>query len=384
MQVRATAGTNGGTCLIDRHRPGQRPFFRFQCHRGHVWDADAEKVIGGAWCPRCKRVERHFSEVKESVEKRNGKVLSEFRNSRTPIEIECDRGHRWKASSTAILRGGWCRKCHFAARSCTLEDMIALAKKRGGLCLSSEYRNNRVKLRWQCSAGHEWMAKPNSVQQGGWCPKCAGTAKSSLEEMQKLAWSRNGVCLSLRYENQTSKLTWMCEKKHVWRAVPSNVKSGAWCRICSLDPKRFTIEDCNKIAARNGGKCLASEYKNSRIRMPWECAKGHVWYAIAKQVSRGSWCRQCANDARRKPKITVKTLQAYARKRGGRLVSDAYQNESEYLQWECANGHQWAGTWANIRNKGRWCPHCQMESKVQAAIKSGRRKRTERFIELYL
>ena len=38
----------------------------------------------------------------------------------------------------------------------TIEQMQALAKKRGGVCLSKRYDGTHTKLRWRCAEGHEW------------------------------------------------------------------------------------------------------------------------------------------------------------------------------------------------------------------------------------
>ena len=59
-------------------------------------------------------------------------------------------------------------------RKLTIEHMQALAKKRGGVCLSTTYVNKRTKLLWRCSEGHEWETKRDTVQGGSWCPDCGG------------------------------------------------------------------------------------------------------------------------------------------------------------------------------------------------------------------
>ncbi len=46
----------------------------------------------------------------------------------------------------------------------TIEEMRDIAKQRGGLCLSSEYMGNKVKLKWQCSDKHVWKAIPQSIK----------------------------------------------------------------------------------------------------------------------------------------------------------------------------------------------------------------------------
>ncbi|MFH1788462.1 MAG: hypothetical protein ABH834_03685 [Candidatus Altiarchaeota archaeon] len=80
----------------------------------------------------------------------------------------------------------------------TIGDMQAIAKERGGKCLSKEYINNHTKLSWQCKKGHVWGAIPNSIKLGHWCPECAleviGNKKRlhTIEEMREIAKSRGG------------------------------------------------------------------------------------------------------------------------------------------------------------------------------------------------
>ena len=111
--------------------------------------------------------------------------------------------------------------------------MQNLAKQKGGKCLSKEYVNVSTKLTWKCKEGHIWKALPVNVKKGHWCPACAGVVKSSIEEMQKIAESRGGKCLSREYTNNYTKLKWQCKKGHVWEAMPSAVKSSTWCPVCA-------------------------------------------------------------------------------------------------------------------------------------------------------
>ena len=59
------------------------------------------------------------------------------------------------------------------SRRLTIEEMQALAAKKGGKCLSTQYINAMTKLKWQCAEGHIWEARPNNIKNGGtWCPEC--------------------------------------------------------------------------------------------------------------------------------------------------------------------------------------------------------------------
>ena len=61
--------------------------------------------------------------------------------------------------------------CYMRKR--TLEEMHVLAAARNGKCISRKYVNVRTRLKWECQNSHRWVAKPNVIQQGSWCPVCA-------------------------------------------------------------------------------------------------------------------------------------------------------------------------------------------------------------------
>lgn len=54
-----------------------------------------------------------------------------------------------------------------------VKDVQELAKSRGGQCLSPESSDSKTKLKWKCALGHEWEATPMLVRAGHWCPECA-------------------------------------------------------------------------------------------------------------------------------------------------------------------------------------------------------------------
>jgi hypothetical protein len=51
--------------------------------------------------------------------------------------------------------------------------------------------------------------------------------------MQKIALSRGGECLSLKYKSAHSKIEWKCKFGHIWSATPDKIMSGRWCPDCS-------------------------------------------------------------------------------------------------------------------------------------------------------
>jgi len=90
----------------------------------------------------------------------------------TKLEWQCETGHTWEAVTDSIKRGSWCRKCYGLKQRDTIENMQKLAESKMGQCLSKEYVNNISKLKWRCKRGHEWLDTPTHIMQGRWCSIC--------------------------------------------------------------------------------------------------------------------------------------------------------------------------------------------------------------------
>ena len=115
-----------------------------------------------------------------------------------------------------------------------------------------------------------------------------------------------------------------------------------------------SIEEMHLIAQERGGKCLSDTYINNNVKLSWECAEGHQWEAIPGSVRRGSWCPECAG----KTPLTIEEMHRLAQKRNGKCISHTYVNFRTKILWECAEGHQWESSPANVK-RGSWCSQCR-------------------------
>ena len=217
----------------------------WKCHRrGHEWLAELRSRVHGNNCPYFANQLVDGDNSLASCDPDVAAQWDPLRNGDlTPAHVtpgaklavwwKCDRGHSWRArvySRTGVHRRG-CPHCAKNARL-TLADMHAEAVVRGGQCLSVAYVNSTTALRWRCAEGHEWESSPSMVRSGNWCPRCAGKAKRTVEEMSDLAESRGGKCISRTCRNVQTKLTWECAEGHRWRATPKDVIRGTWCPEC--------------------------------------------------------------------------------------------------------------------------------------------------------
>ncbi len=237
-EMQEIAKVRGGKCLSELYINNKTSLL-WECSEGHQWKAKPNGVKNGTWCPKCAgNVKGTILEMRRTAEERGGKCLSDtYVNANTNLLWECKEKHQWKSQPVHIKNGSWCPKCSHKRRGelqrLSIDMMIALAKQRGGRCLSDTYQNNHAKLLWECSERHQWKATPAHIKNGSWCPHCAGVIKGNIEEMKRIAYEREGQCLSESYVNNRKKLLWKCKEGHRWQARPHDVKMGTWCPKCA-------------------------------------------------------------------------------------------------------------------------------------------------------
>ncbi|HWQ09879.1 MAG TPA: hypothetical protein VN436_12245, partial [Holophaga sp.] len=233
------------------------------------------------------------------------------------LRWRCAEGHEWEAHPLYVRRGSWCPACA-GVKPLTLDDLRATARLRGGECLSEACLGSHEKHLWRCSEGHTWEATPASIRKGRWCPACAGVKRLTLEDLQRMARARGGECLSGECMGSQQRHRWRCAEGHVWLARPNNVRHGSWCPECSAatrDPIRcspLTLQDLQRFARERQGECLSATWLGSRQKHRWRCAAGHEWEASPHAVRRGSWCPVCAG--RKPPENTVQDLETPMRR----------------------------------------------------------------------
>eukprot|EP00933_Yihiella_yeosuensis_P058880 TRINITY_DN5964_c0_g1_i2.p1 TRINITY_DN5964_c0_g1~~TRINITY_DN5964_c0_g1_i2.p1 ORF type:complete len:362 (-),score=28.31 TRINITY_DN5964_c0_g1_i2:747-1754(-) len=214
-------------------------------------------------------------------------------------------------------------------------------------------------MSWQCKSGHSWQHSTKSFQsRRTWSSHCASLAPVGLKRCQAHAESLSGQCLATQYVNSRSKMPWQCKFGRTWQATADSVLiKGTWCPRCA--GKTVGLKRCQAHAESLGGQCLATQYVNSRSKMPWQCKFGHTWQATANSVlNKGTWCPHCAGKA----PVGLERCQARAESSGGQCLATLYVNSGSKMPWQCKFGHTWQATANSVLNKGTWCPICASRS----------------------
>ncbi len=378
---------------------------------------------------RIKMLKLTIGDMQQLATFRGGKCLSkDFKNNTTTLRWECKKGHVWEAIPKSIRRGSWCPSC--AGRRKTIDDMRAFAKRKGGDCLSEKYIRGDVPLRWKCSKGHIWEAKPQSVlHQTSWCHICSKRQRYTLDDMIALAKERGGRCLSKKYANVFTKMKWECSQKHRWSVAATGVIRGSWCPKCDTsfgeeltraffealfnthfpsawpdwlrsakghvleldgynEPLKLAFEHQGSHHYSTSSSFIFSDedLKNRRAtdrRKRYLCRKLGVRLIAVPQVPRYQPIQTLESFIRKKchtlgvtvplpegelrvnwKKVYCPDSQRYleelrnlARARNGKLLSDRYLGMQTKLRWQCDDGHEWAAQPASIK-AGTWCAFC--------------------------
>ena len=158
----------------------------WQCSKEHEWPATVASRATGSGCPYCYG---RYATKENNLASKYRELLAEWDAERNadldPSEFtphvgkkvwwRCMQGHGWQATIYNRTRNkSGCPDCARSAnRKYGIEDINAIANKRGGKCLSDKYTNCRIKLRFCCKEGHIWETRADAIlYTNKWCPVC--------------------------------------------------------------------------------------------------------------------------------------------------------------------------------------------------------------------
>jgi hypothetical protein len=193
MQI---AESKGGACLSDFYKSSNIKL-TFRCKLLHEWTASPNKILMGRWCPQCAKETRAkkrrltIEMMRLIASERSGSCLSDtYVNSQSRLKWRCAYGHEWLATPSSINSGAWCNICSnkgatLKKRSNRFSSLKALVTSKSGICISNEYLNYNVKLKFKCQYDHEFHETPSNIKKGKWCKICK-MAKSKNKDILQL------------------------------------------------------------------------------------------------------------------------------------------------------------------------------------------------------
>jgi hypothetical protein len=371
--LKRIANERGGE-LLSKSYKGTARKYRWRCKNGHEWDAVANNIKVGRWCPECggglgERITRAFFEQMFGTSFH--RVRPDWLTTEDGRKLELD-GYASELKIAFEHQG----RQHFKPVpkfGGTREDLLAQqnrdARKRS-ICATVEVKLIEVpEVPSQLPVPNlQKFILEECIRLGIKVPDDAATKEINLvhaysfgplQRFREAARERNGRLISKHFKGYHRRHTWECEQGHQWKSSPNPILyQGTWCPKCGGNARR-TIEEMREVALSRGGDCLSKEYHGAHKKLLWQCSKGHSWSASPTSVVSGSWCPECAGS---KPN-TLLQMQELARERGGSCLSSVYVNSKIKLRWRCSKKHEWEAIPLNVKNKGSWCPTCANQAR---------------------
>jgi hypothetical protein len=377
QQMQEYAKSKGGNCLSKRYM-NNHTSLKWICLEGHEWKARPANILSGTWCPQCrndklsKKFRGDINEYKRIAKERGGELLTKsFINSRTRMQWKCKEGHTWWATAASIKsKNSWCPEC-FGNIKLTLYYLKELAKKRGGLCLSTEYVNAQSPMEWSCEQGHVWTATAGGIVSGKWCPSCKVRVSERIcrkyfeeifkEKFLKIRpdWLRNDRGRKMELDGYSKKLNLAFEyqgEQHYFNIPNLQV---------SHPLERIIRDDILK-------EKLCKENNVRLIHVPYYVRKEDMGKYILQQVDRyGITVPETTyvHDYKKFDIYSSKRLdemKEIAKGKGGECLSEVYINAHIPLKWRCAKGHEWEAPAQRVKNKDSWCLKCTAMTRSEA------------------
>jgi hypothetical protein len=270
----------------------------WQCARGHDWQQTYNVIQQGSGCPICAcRVPKTPTDYRTLAQARGLQWLGpEVSNTQTKTGWQCPHGHRWQATYNSLQQGRGCPVCSGKARKMS-DDYRALARVNGLKWLGPEVANVAAKTTWQCAQGHRWQATYNTIQQGCGCPVCAGNQPRTSADYRALAKAHGLKWPGAEAPATREKTFWQCSHGHRFQAKYNTVQQGHGCPVCAGN-KRKTPDDYRQLAADRGYRWLGPEVRTTHLKTRWRCSLGHEWQARYGTLQQGHGCPICAGGSR--------------------------------------------------------------------------------------
>ena len=174
----------------------------------------------------------------------------------------------------------------------TYEFIKSQFEKENYKFLSKDYIGAHSKLNYICPVGHKYNISWNNWREGFRCPYCSNNIKKTIKTIKQKFKEKNYILLTTEYKNNKQKLKYICPNGHKHSISWANWQKGIRCSYCSGNI-RHTMEYIKKEFEKEGYILLTDEYKNSRQKLNYICPKGHKHKISWDGWQQGQRCPTC-------------------------------------------------------------------------------------------
>lgn len=211
------------------------------------------------FCGRERRLEStryNYEEVKLDFKLKGYTLLSKnYKNSSTKLDYICPQGHSGSITYNSFKKDYGCKQCSVDNQRNSYINIRKQFELRSYTLLSKEYKNRKSKLKYICPIGHGGEISYNHFNTGKGCAICGGSSKHSYDKVKKCFESRNYILISTEYINEKQKLKFICPSGHNGEMTYTNFRSGHGCYKCRNDIiseklRKYDLSEDERIRTR--------------------------------------------------------------------------------------------------------------------------------------
>lgn len=223
------------------------------------------------------------------------KLISDtYKNARTKLIVECDKGHIYEPTFDNFRLGHRCSYCNRNGKISVNKLLELLKNLKYNIIDISTFQNSKSNITISCEKGHIFSTKWNYLNSGQGCPRCNGGSRISYEEIKNKIESVGYKLISDTYKNANSKIILKCDKGHEYETIYSNFYMGHRCPQCNGGIK-LTYEDVkNRIELVEGYKLISKNYKNNHTKLLVLCPNNHKFEINLSDWKGGNRCKYCS------------------------------------------------------------------------------------------
>jgi len=233
---------NEGYTLLSTEYKNAFSKLKLQCPKGHIYEVKFNDFQQGHRCGICaSNIKYTYEYIKTYIENKGYKLLSnEYVNSHSKIQVMCNKGHEYSVSFKQFKKGQRCPYC-YGNNNKTQSEVEKIIKKEGYIVLS-EYKNAKEKIKLQCPKGHIFKTRFNNFQQGQRCPVCNGGIRLVYDYVKGVIEKEGYKLVSTKYINAIKKIKVQCPEGHIYGVNYNAFKTGNRCPICNALNKSSKAE----------------------------------------------------------------------------------------------------------------------------------------------
>jgi len=273
-------------------------------------DMNPDDFLQGKRCKFCshrsyKKTTEEFQEDIDKISKGNFKVIGEYINSRTDIDIlDVHNNEIFTVKPNSFLHKGCLRSKSIVYTTENFKEKISIINP--NIIILGEYINSITDILCRCAIdGNEWYTKPIVLIRGCGCPKCSGVYKRNENEfIEELSRINPDIEIVGEYKRIKKRLLVKCLKCNgEWNPVAQTLLAGYGCPYCSnqkiligFNDMWTTNPELAKLLANSedGYKYFQGSNKKIDFKCP-NCGSVIKNKSISNVRTHGLSCNKCSD-----------------------------------------------------------------------------------------